>query len=689
MSQKLSDILGRSTISPNKDDKSLKQDPNKVQIVKLPSGNNQLHVSSDAKSNIVQSDHNPTNWTGVWKVNEIGDIDTNTGASGYHEASIDGATDLKDEVKKIGKYLEEKGNKFLWKISGNILSDFVPAGSGSLTALSFLNRTVSSNSWIGKEILSKDWFKGITNSWISSSASKFSNGEVQHVTRGGGKYYYSGDVHKDKSIKAPTDVRLTSIVSKWQLKDAGKTFLSKSKSLLGISGSDGEHDHDKRSEAWASIARKMMTSSQIQGEITTAIKAEADELGVPVRIPDNKITYFGGNIQDAVYKILAQDVIYGDVKSGYFGEGKQDHAESNRSKAADGKSGLIATDKAKDFYFKYGYRGDPYNDIKSMDPNGYHISLNDVIHNIRSQHIESDYHILSGFEIGSNHDWMIRLAPYIGPRGTCVPPLPCYMLPRNAVMGSDKSNANSKTGFNSSSISSAKASLRNHAKKISNKVYAKIAERIGTTATELEQSDGKGNFFSFGHDCPCLTYNFNIGTIKTDQLKLWNGDTLDTFNGMNYHMTLNMSVLDDLFGSFTKYWNSYINECYNPTNSSMAPYWASLFVIELIIFRTGKQINWHYKLIGSPIEWSPSFTGEQSPNEMRVDITFGIVGIIQPTDLTSTSNSGYNEPKVLKASDSFGDSWYGNGKGSIALAKIPKGKFGIQVNMTDRISDGL
>jgi hypothetical protein len=651
MSQKLSDVLNRSSVSPNNDDKSLKVEANKVQIIKLPSGNNTLHTSSDVKSKIVSPANELTYWTGRWRL---------TG-----DTSVSDRSEVIDDIfrgegsfwKKVGKYLEDKGKEVGYKLAGNIISDIIPADENTVSVLNFLNSNVSSNSWLGK-VLNKGWFRNISASWLSSSAAKRGTSSKIVSYRGDAKNTFITETKVGYVEYAPRDERLSGTANKYGI---GNAIVSK----FVKSGRNGIHGSDRASE-WAQIARQQLSSDTIQHIIAESIKSEADKLNIPCQVPDSKIMYFGGNIQDAIGTILARDVVYGDIKSGSQGVKTKDSETSSSSDP---------TNSIRRYWQKYGNRADPYNEAKTIEKNK-RISLNDVIENIRSSGLESDYHMMSGFEIGSNHDWIIRLSPYYSPiagRYTCTPPLPCYQLPRNAIMQHDSENGLTSKGW-----------YDQLKKGVTEKVYARVHDRLksnGYSVSDHETIDDNNNYFSFGYDCPCLTYNFNIGTIRSDQLKLWNGDTIDTFNGMNYHMTLNMSILDDIYGSMNKYLMSYINACYDSVGGSMAPYWASLFVIDLIIFRTGKQINWRFKLIGSPIEWSPSLTGENSPNESRVDITFSIVGLIQPGDIISDKNSGYNEDRFIGTNNKFHGSWHGNDKPAFSLAKLKKSDFGIQVNI--------
>lgn len=318
----------------------------------------------------------------------------------------------------------------------------------------------------------------------------------------------------------------------------------------------------------------------------------------------------------------------------------------------------IRSDLSRD---AYTYYNNPITGIR--DPKD---SLYNYLSNLNNEGLLTGYKTFAGFEIGSNHQWMIKIYPYphdvtdkqtftdLG-RFTCVPPLPYYGLPnmwrglddisdnRNATLSTVNvvGKAKSKLTFKSAISKAAKAvakSVTTSAKNWATDKYKALVEgnydnditkdQSSTTAYDRQfRLDRTGiHYISFGEYCPALSYDLNMGSPRTEDIKLFNGSSMQVMHGMQYNMTLNVSILDDVYHSMQKYMNQYYNCVYDLGGSAMAPYYACAFDIRLYIFRSGYQINHALKLIGIPIDYPIKHEGSQDPDESRVDITFSIIG---------------------------------------------------------------
>lgn len=294
-------------------------------------------------------------------------------------------------------------------------------------------------------------------------------------------------------------------------------------------------------------------------------------------------------------------------------------------------------------------------------------NIYDYLNDLNTRGLLTGYKDYAGFEIGSNHDWMIKIYPYPHDdkdvikfkeleRFTCVPPLPYYGLPnmwstvedisdiRLAGRKFSKSKNKSWSPFKSgkSLFSKLTASVGNAvANSVKNWATDKYnALVMGDTKNDISANQMYTNeyevngrvsrkgvhYVSFGEYCPALSYDLNMGSPKTEDVKLFNGSSMQVMHGMQYNMTLNVSILDDVYHSMQKYMNQYYNCVYDLGGSAMAPYYACAFDIRLYIFRSGKQINHALKLIGIPIDYPIKHAGSQDPDESRVDITFSIIG---------------------------------------------------------------
>lgn len=186
--------------------------------------------------------------------------------------------------------------------------------------------------------------------------------------------------------------------------------------------------------------------------------------------------------------------------------------------------------------------------------------------------------------------------------------------------------------------------IKNLSNNFKYKVVKGIHEKVGLSNSWEYQDTynvlNSGRLFSFSN-LPALSYDLNLGTIKTESIKLFNGSTSEIFMGMNFNATLNVSILDDVYNSMYKYMCKYINCVYDVHTSSIAPYYSAAFEIWLTIFSsTGSRITHAFKFIGIPIEFTPRLDGQQDPNECRVDITFGIIGFIDPIGKDRIADKG-------------------------------------------------
>ena len=277
-------------------------------------------------------------------------------------------------------------------------------------------------------------------------------------------------------------------------------------------------------------------------------------------------------------------------------------------------------------YFNFN---DPYeSSIYKFEENS---TFENVISKLNSEGFLSSYRDFSGFEMGSDHLWSIKLLPYpyddddvqafkeMG-RKSITPPLPCYVLP----------NMWRETRVTTSSAEH--DGIRSKVIQIGRKWIAKALDVEEGSIPEETIVDELSNAvpFSFSHNTPVLSYDLTLGSMKPESLRLFNGGSSEFFAGMSYNAVMSMSILDDVYGSMKKYMNTYINAAYDIDTHSLAPYYSMAFQIELTILRAGGQINHRHKFIGVPFEYTPRFDGSQDSNETRIDLTFGIIGYKYP-----------------------------------------------------------
>lgn len=287
----------------------------------------------------------------------------------------------------------------------------------------------------------------------------------------------------------------------------------------------------------------------------------------------------------------------------------------------------------------YNEVSDPYNILEKNRVPGY-ATLSDAVQALQENGWVTMYKDLSGFEMGSNHDWRVEIYPYphepqhkrlyqqLG-RKSVTPQLPEYNLPN--VWAVDR-REQTVGGY-----------------ELRTPPYVTVDGYDGSMW-------GNGfKKFSFSRDCPVLSYDLTLGSMRTMSLPLFNGSSSEVFAGMTYNATMSVSILDDIYNSMFKYMSNYVNCAYDVKSNSLAPYYNCAFQINLLIFRAaGKVLNHAFKFIGVPIEFTPRFEGTQGPQENIVSVSFGIIGFIP---FQKSGESAYEASNRFKDSNLIGLMW--------------------------------
>lgn len=261
---------------------------------------------------------------------------------------------------------------------------------------------------------------------------------------------------------------------------------------------------------------------------------------------------------------------------------------------------------SKDFTLAYGsLYGGPFSGSVA-----YSDEANSEIYSVSSFEtttgIRTGYRNWYGFEPGSDHLWVVQLYPYKGPgtgnvpgpdlrtvsptQKTYTPDLPSYYLPEILFSG-----------------------------------HADMNKGI------TDDQNPKWREFSFSDDLPCLSYNLQYGSMQSKQVGLFNGSSFNMPMGFSYNLNFGMDILDDRTDSFRKYMNSYINATYSESKGAIARYDQSAFLIRLTILESEFKVKHEFRLIGVPINYTPQYDGNSSPDLNTVHIDFSIVGQVLPT----------------------------------------------------------
>lgn len=312
----------------------------------------------------------------------------------------------------------------------------------------------------------------------------------------------------------------------------------------------------------------------------------------------------------------------------------------------------------------YNSYNDPYEGrARTLSKSG---DFREIVQELRGLGLLTNHKKLTGFEIGSNGDWFIQIYPYpyekddvsfyksIG-RNCLTPSLPSYLIPFSAPY-SNTGNPNNKIVDDVT-----RNLLKDYIQPINGDKLL-LDNYVAVTKDIFQNS----TLFSFSRDLPCLSYDLNIGGLKNESIPLFAGSAIQVPTGMSYNATLNVSILDDVYGSMYNYMIEYINTIYDNRNGSIAPYFAAAFQINLIIMMPGSQIKYKYKFIGVPIEFNARLDGASDGNEARVDVTFGIVGFKKYNNRNSSTSSkmrNENSRSLRGVGSRNGEQYVGNPNG--------------------------
>lgn len=202
------------------------------------------------------------------------------------------------------------------------------------------------------------------------------------------------------------------------------------------------------------------------------------------------------------------------------------------------------------------------------------------------------YRQWAGLSLGSDHMWTIQLKV---PSGTYTPEFPTYMLP------------------------------------------------------DLFSSGG-GTEFSFGTNCPAISYSLQWGNQISKQLNLFNEGSLHVPIGFSYNMMLDIDVVDDMHGSFKHYMNKYMNTIYSNDTASAYHYKEITTEVDIIVWKDGYIPKHMFKFYVVPYNYTPIQEGESNIATEFVKVSYSIVGLIRPNtemeaNIAPNSKGDWNNTK--------------------------------------------
>jgi hypothetical protein len=228
----------------------------------------------------------------------------------------------------------------------------------------------------------------------------------------------------------------------------------------------------------------------------------------------------------------------------------------------------------------YPYLGN----IKTVD------SPSEVIHFLEAHNLSFSYKYWTGYELGTDNIWAIKLRRFKGKH--LVP-----KLPRIAYVYSYAENKNEDS-----------LSVR-----------------------------------ALGEYCPCISYSLNIGNSGAKQIPLINGASFSIPMPFQYNMTIGLDLVDDVYKSWYNFMCNYMNAIYDVKSNSILPFTESAIEIELSIFRPGFLMNYRLRMYAIPTNFNNSLMGEAEAQVNTVHIDFSIIGIHYPVNKNSAFFSNEND----------------------------------------------
>lgn len=158
--------------------------------------------------------------------------------------------------------------------------------------------------------------------------------------------------------------------------------------------------------------------------------------------------------------------------------------------------------------------------------------------------------------------------------------------------------------------------------------------------TVYHESDPSKVMTDFKNWLPIVSYDYTVGKIKTQEIKLFNESSLTLPIGITYDHTIKISMIDDMNKTLDKYFNHYLNRIYNPITHAVTPYKNACFLLTLYVLRPDKKINLKFPLICILQEKELSYSGTEAAEHTSLDLTFTIVGVVSKYEQESFSKDG-------------------------------------------------
>lgn len=154
--------------------------------------------------------------------------------------------------------------------------------------------------------------------------------------------------------------------------------------------------------------------------------------------------------------------------------------------------------------------------------------------------------------------------------------------------------------------------------------------------TVQKGKEGKEDFlqcnlkrFDWEMNTPVISYELQFGNLQNTSIDMGVAGKFEWAEYFNYDMSINVSIMDDVDATFSKYIANYFNKVFFKLDRARAPLEFSCFVIELVVFKPALKVNYMFRLIGQITNYQPDMEGSDgnADSNSLIRLTFGIVGI--------------------------------------------------------------
>lgn len=163
--------------------------------------------------------------------------------------------------------------------------------------------------------------------------------------------------------------------------------------------------------------------------------------------------------------------------------------------------------------------------------------------------------------------------------------------------------------------------------------------------------------FDFELWTPVISYQLDFGNTQTDSLEFGPEGYYQMEWAENFQygaMRLSLSMIDDEDATLNKYFALYFNTIYDKDKRARAPLELSSFVADICVFKAAHNLNYRFKLIVTPTQYTPSLEGsaDSADTNSGVRVEFSVLGVLPFKDKDSAN---YTETSLEIGKEKWND----------------------------------